>query len=157
LAAFCTVCLATGASGADLAERYTNMLNQLKTELTAQLPAGDQAQGAELEAFLASDALDAKFVKYVVLSEATPEGLAEYARQGKEQAAWVEKLLADADLMKQMLVADGANGGNYGPAMQIYSDIQKASKKASTGIFQRLALAVALEHSVPVRQTNPKT
>jgi len=157
LAAFCTACLATGASGADLAERYTNMRDQLKAELTAQLPAEDQAKGAELEAFLASDALDAKFAKYVVLSEATPEGLAEYARQGKEQAAWVEKLLADADLMKQMLVADGANGGKYGPAMQIYSDIQRASKKASTGLFQRLALAVALEHSVPVRQTNPKT
>jgi formylglycine-generating enzyme required for sulfatase activity len=128
------------------------------------LPPEDQAKGAKLEAFLASDALDAKFAKYVVLSDATPGGLAEYASQGKEQTAWVEKLLADADLMQQMLVADGAKckpgGGDtgpaqYGPAMQIYATIQEASKKASTGIFQRLALAVALEHSVPVTQTNP--
>ena len=34
--------------------------------------------------------------------------LAEFARQGKEQAALVEKMLADTELMKQMLVADGA-------------------------------------------------
>jgi len=69
LAAFCVACLATGASGEDLAERYTNMRDQLKAELTAQLPPEDQAKGAKLEAFLASDALDANFAKYVVLSE----------------------------------------------------------------------------------------
>jgi len=57
LAAFCVACLATGASGEDLAE------------LTAQLPPEDQAKGAKLEAFLASDALDTNFAKYVVLSE----------------------------------------------------------------------------------------
>ena len=75
-----------------------------------------------LEPFLASDKLDAQLVKCVVLAEATPRGLAEFAQQGKEQEALVEKLLADNDLMKQMLVADGAKGGKYGQAMQIYTD-----------------------------------
>ncbi len=120
---------------------------------------------SDLGKFLASDSLDAKLVKYVVLFEATPHGLAEFAQQGKQQEALVEKLLADADLMKQMLVADGANakrdGRGYGPAqygqaMKIYADIQKASQKAATGVFQRLALAISLEHAVPVEQANPK-
>jgi len=119
----------------------------------------------DVKPFLASDALDAKLVKYVVLLQATPEGLAQFAQQGTEQAALVERLLANVDLMKQILVADGAKskreGRSYGPAlygptMKIYADIQKASDKASKGVLQRLALAIALEHAIPVGQQNPK-
>jgi hypothetical protein len=40
--------------------------------------------------------------------------------------------------------------------MQIYAAIQKASPKAKEGLFQRLALAVSLEHAVPIAQGNPK-
>jgi hypothetical protein len=111
---------------------------------------------ADLEKSLASDKLDAKLVKYVVLAQATPRGLAEFAQQGKEQEALVEKLLGDDALMKQMVVADGASGGKYGQAMKIYTDIQKASPKANGGTLQRLALAVGLEHAVPVAQSNPQ-
>jgi len=151
-------------AGQKLEARYADLLDQLQTELAAKIPAEDQANADTLNKFLASDALDAKFVKYVVLLEATPKGLAEFAQQGREQAALVEKLLANTDLMKKMLVADGAKskreGRTYGPAqygqaIKIYTDIQKASKKASTGILQQLALAIALEHSVPITQTNP--
>jgi len=39
--------------------------------------------------------------------------------------------------------------------MKIYTDIQKASKKAAAGVLQRLALAISLEHAVPIGQTNP--
>ncbi len=168
-ATFCLMDYPTGASGAEadgeLLERYTGMLDQLRTELTAQLPKSDQAKPDTLNKVLASDALDAKLVKYVVLLEATPQGLAEFARQGKEQEALVERLLGDADLMKQMLVADGASaqreGRGYGPAqygqaMNIYTGIQRASKKAGAGVLQRLALAVSLEHAVPIGQANPK-
>lgn len=115
--------------------------------------------------FMLSDKLDALLVKYVVLLDASPRGLAEYAQQGKEHQKRVEQLLADAALMKRMLVADGAkakrNGRTYGPArygkaMEIYTAIRKASSKASGGILERLALAIALEHAVPMVQTNPK-
>lgn len=112
-------------------------------------------KGLGLEAVLSSGKLDAKLAKCVVLMEATPARLAAFAQQGKAQAALVEKLLADADLMQQMLVADGANGGNYGRAMELYTAIQKASRKAKDGILQRLALAIALEHAVPLKQDNP--
>ena len=109
----------------------------------------------DLENFLAGGKLDSQLVKCVVLAEATPRGLAEFAQQGKEQEALVETLLADADLMKQMVIADGAKDGKYGQAMKIYTDIQKASAKAKNGNLQRLALAISLEHAVPIAQTNP--
>jgi len=150
--------------GQKIEARYADQLDQLRTELTAKIPQSDQAKGDTLNKFLASDMLDAKFAKFVVLFEATPRGLAEFAQQGREQWKQVEQMLADADLMKQMLVADGARAkregrslgpAQYGPAMKIYTDIQKASKKAATGVLQRLALAISLEHAVPIGQTNP--
>ncbi|MFC1805615.1 SUMF1/EgtB/PvdO family nonheme iron enzyme [Planctomycetota bacterium] len=167
LLASLVVCVhaADAATEQEFLKRYTGMLNQLRTELTAKVPKTDPANAGAVSKFLASDALDAKLAKCVVLLEATPQGLAEFAQQGKEQAALVEQMLADADLMKQMLVADGANAkrerrgygpAQYGQAMKIYTDIQKASKKASRGVLQRLALAISLEHAVPIKQANPK-
>ena len=166
LIAFCVAGYPTGASaepGGKLLERYTGMLNQLRTELTAVVPQQAPADGT-VKKLLASDALDAELVRYVVLLQATPQGLAEFAEQGKKQAALVEELLANTDLMKQMLVADGAKAkrdgrgygpAQYGPAMQIYTDIQKVSRYAKAGVMQRLALAVGLEHAVPIQQQNP--
>ena len=161
-----SVCVhaADAATEQEFLTRYTGMLNQLRAELTAKVPQNDSANAGAVSKFLASDALDAKLVKYVVLLKATPQGLAEFAQQGTKPAALVEQMLADADLMKQMLVADGANakrqGRSYGPAqygqaMKIYTDIRKASKKASKGVLQRLALAIGLEHAVPIKQANP--
>jgi hypothetical protein len=80
--------------------------------------------------------------------------LAEFAEQGKEQEALVGKLLADTALLEQMLEADGASGGKYGQAMQIYTDIRKASPRSGDGILHRLALGTALQHAVPVAQRN---
>ncbi len=151
-------------AGQELKARYADQLEKLRAEITAKVPRDDEAGPDTVNEFLTDDALDAKFAKYVVLLEATPGGLAEFAQQGKEQAALVEKMLSDADLMKQMLVADGAKAkregrghgpARYGQAMKIYTDIQKASKKAATGLLQRLALAVSLEHAVPMKQANP--
>jgi len=108
----------------------------------------------DLKPLLASDKLDAPLVQATVLAEATPRGLAQFAQQGKEQEALVEKLLGDDALLKQMLVAGGAAGGQYGRAMEIYTAIQQASPKAGAGLFQRLALGVSLEHAVPIKQSN---
>jgi formylglycine-generating enzyme required for sulfatase activity len=151
-------------AGQKLETQYADQLERLRSELTAKIPQHDLAKGDALNRFLASDSLDAKFATYVVLLEATPRGLAEFAQQGVEQAALVEQLLADADLMQQMLMADGANAkregrgdgpAQYGQAMKIYTDIQKASQKAAAGVLQRLALAISLEHAVPIEQANP--
>ena len=63
---------------------------------------------ADVEGFLASDKLDARLVKCAVLANATPRGLAEFAQQGEKEAKLVDRLLADDDLMKQMVVGGGA-------------------------------------------------
>jgi hypothetical protein len=107
-----------------------------------------------LGSLLSSDKLDAKLAGFVVLMEATPNGLAAFAQQGEAQQELVEFMFSNDDLLIQMAVADGAVDGKYGHAMEIYRDIQKASSKAGEGALQRLALAVALEHAVPVAQRN---
>jgi len=135
---------ASQAAQAALAQARANELAAAKVLLTA---AGS---------FLSSDKLDAMLVKGAVLATATPHSLAEFAQQGKEQAALVDKLLADPALMKQMLEAGGAKFGKYGRAMEIYAAIQKASSKSGSGLFQRLALAVSLEHAMPIAQNNPQ-
>jgi hypothetical protein len=109
-----------------------------------------------LDTFLSSDKLDARLAKYVVLLDATPRGLAAFAQQGQTQQAMIARMLADDDLLVQMVVADGSNEGRYGRAMEIYNAIQSASDKARTGSLQRLALAISLEHAVPVAQQNAK-
>ena len=102
---------------------------------------------ADLTPLLASDALDAKLVKAAILRHGTPAGLAEFAQQSEKHKALLDKLFADTALMKQMLIAGGANGGEYGEAMQVYTAILDASEKARQRgtIFHNLALGTALQ------------
>jgi len=149
----------------ELAEQAKAQEPQLLQELEAAKETLAQAQKraqaaaaallADANSFLASDKFDAKLVKCAVLVAATPRDLAEFAQQSQAQQALVEKLLADDKLLKEMLLADGAKDGQYGPAMKIYTDIQRASAKLAPGVLQRLALAISLEHAVPIEQSNP--
>ncbi|MDA0933764.1 MAG: hypothetical protein O3C51_09940 [Planctomycetota bacterium] len=105
-------------------------------------------------ALLASDRLDAELAEFVALKEATPRRLAAYAQQGREFQSRVEGMLEDEALLLQMAVADGAKEGRYDRAIEIYDAIQQVSSGAKEGTLQRLALAVALEHSTPIGQRN---
>ena len=78
-----------------------------------------------------------------MLKEATPKRLAAFAERGPEQKQLVDRLLADGPLMLQMVVADGAKGGEYGRAMEIYAKIQAERPKARAGAAA-LAVAIAL-------------
>lgn len=109
-----------------------------------------------LEPFLSGDQLDAKLAKCTVLTEATPQGLAGFAQQGREQEVLVEKLLGGAALMQSMLEAGGAKFDKYGVAVEVYAAIRKASPRAAEGCLQRLALATSLEHAVPITQSKRK-
>lgn len=129
-------------------ERAEQALAEIKTGIASSI------QVLGLTALLSSDRLDAKLAEFVALSEATPDGLAAFAQQGRAEQGLVERMLGDGDLLVQMAVADGANGGHYGRAMQIYRDIQSASPRARDGSLQRLALAIALEHATPIAQRN---
>ena len=143
-------------------ETLTPREPQYKKDLAETQSAYDKAKAAVLavagrtgvEKLLSSSTLDGDLAKYVIIQEATPYGLAEFAQKGKTQQALLAKLLTDKDLMIQIAVADGAKQAKYGRAMEIYTAIQKASDKAGDGVLQRLALAVALEHAVPIAQRN---
>jgi hypothetical protein len=166
VAATVALCVAghpTTASAAEATEelvaRYTNMLDKLRSELTAVAAKIDlekaktpgSAEEKKLIKLLSSDKLDKKFVKFVVLKTGTPKGLATFEAQGKEEEALLKRLLADHELMKEMVVADGPSGvgrggpAAYGEAIRIYTHIQKASKNAKDGVLRRLALAGALK------------
>lgn len=120
----------------------------------ARMAAEHAVRELHIGPILMNDGLDAKLAKHMVMMEATPQGLAAFARQGDEQKDLIDEMLSSDDLLLQMAVADGAKNGQYGEAMRIYNAIRKASDKATDGPLQRLALAVALEHATPIKQSN---
>ncbi len=132
---------------------------ELDRQLKVKADAWDQTKANARQAYkdlgvdtlLDTDALDEQLATYTVISEATPFGLALYAQQGPAQEKAIDQLLGDKELMIQMLVADGPVESKYGPTVEIYQAIQRASSRAKGGLFQRLALATALEHAVPIK------
>ena len=101
---------------------------------------------ADMDAFAATNKLDAKLARCALLTHATPRGLAVFAQQGKDQEAIVNRLLGDDALITRIMAMGGAYQGKYGQAMRNYTSIRKASKRANEGFFERWALASSLEH-----------
>ena len=138
-------------------EAEANLPEAIKAAEAAQ-QAHERAMAAVLRAMdelgvsevLGSDRLDNMLAQYMVLRSATPRGLAKFAAQSPDNLTLIRQLLGDTGRMVQMLVADGPNGGKYGQAMKIYTDIQQASPRAGEGVFQRLALAVSLGHAATI-------
>ncbi len=102
---------------------------------------------ADLAPVLSSNDLDPKLIRIAILTDATPRGLAEFAQQGAEQEELLESLFTDEPLMRQILEAGGANGGDYGEMMEVYTAILAKSERARErgSIFQRLALGTAIQ------------
>ena len=99
---------------------------------------------------LASDKLDHKLAACYIMSHATPRGLAAYAQQGAAQKQRIDSLLANGDLLVEMAIADGANGAQYGEAMEILQAIHATSSKSkSDPTLKNLALGIALELATP--------
>ena len=116
-----------------------------KSEAEARVLEAARDMISECEGVLSAGALDSKLIKVALLRHGTPEGLAEFAQQGDEERALLDRLLSDESLMRQMAMAGGANGGEYGEAMQVYTAILDASDHAKQpGILQCLALGTAL-------------
>lgn len=151
--------------GQALAQSYADELKQLQSNLVKELPNRTDVNPAELNRLLGSDRLDDRLVKFVVLKQATPAGLAAFAQQNKQHRELVDQLLSDPVLMKQMLIADGPSAPRirrgfgtpqYGNALKIYRDIQAVRQPNDHAILDRLALAVSLEHATPITQVNPE-
>ncbi|MFU8892672.1 MAG: hypothetical protein ACNA8L_03495 [Luteolibacter sp.] len=109
-----------------------------------------------LASVLGNDALDATLAKGAVLASAGPEKLARFAESAPGNAAVIDQLLSDAGLMKEMLAAGGAAFGEWGNAAAIFAKIQKASPRASEGLFRRLAIGTSVVHARPIGQSKPK-
>jgi chemotaxis protein histidine kinase CheA len=153
-------------------EKAKVAVNEAKAGLPAAIKAAEEAKQAYEKAMaatwkamdelgmggiLGSDKLDGKLAQYMVIHEATPRGLAEFAQKNPENEKLIQQLLDNKELQIQMLVADGPESKKYGEAMKIYTDIQKASPRAKEGLFQRLAVALSLGHAVPVRMWKAST
>ncbi|MEO1998287.1 MAG: hypothetical protein ABGZ17_23835, partial [Planctomycetaceae bacterium] len=133
------------APGKDAASQAQQAYQTQKTLAEEKALEAARAILAETDAFLASDKLDATLIKVAILRHGTPAALAEFAQRGAAKKALLDKLFADEALMKQMVIAGGANGGEYGEALQVYTAILEASERArNPGILQRLALGTAL-------------
>jgi hypothetical protein len=110
-----------------------------------------------------SNGLDYNLVRCTVLIQAGTR-LAEWASQSQAEEDHVSQLLGNTLLMRDMLVAGGANRGRYGEAMSIYTQLLKASRylgdeeqdatawddRSQKTILARLAVATAVELAVPV-------
>jgi len=151
----------------DYERKYSHRLQKLQQQLLEVIP-NDKASALE---FLEEESWDETLAECVFLQHATPKGLAKFCQQDPvKNPPLIDNLLFNnknnnnnKSFLKEMLLADGASDGHYGPAMKIYETIRnptapKNGKKHKdlVGIRHRLALAIALEHAVPIPQTNPK-
>jgi len=126
-----------------------------RAELEQARAAGMKLVGdAGLMNVLTSDKLDTQLARFMVINETQPYWMAAYAQQGSEHAARIERLLGNTPLMLRMLAADGAAWEKFPKAMEIYENIQQTSPRAKDGVFERLALAVSLEHAQPLPESN---
>jgi len=101
----------------------------------------------DIEAFFGGEKELAIMAKFALLTHATPNRLAGFAQEGKEEKALIDKLLNDDKLVAQVMTLGGASGGNYGQAVLNYRAIQKATKRSREGFFQVWALAVSLQYT----------
>jgi hypothetical protein len=131
-----------GSTAADVAK-----FKEAQAQVDARMMEATRALLADHGAFLKSDVLDGKLAKIAILTHGTPRGLAAFAQQGKAEEALLDKLFADEALMIQIAVAEGAKGGNYGKAMQTYTELLAKNERAREvgTIFQHLALGTAIE------------
>ncbi len=141
-------------SDTPLAEKKTLEATIERTQ--AELLIAAEALLADLAPTLSSDALDPKLMRIAMLADGTPRGFAEFAQQGAEKEKLLEQLFADESLMRQVLEAGGANGGAYGPMMEVYTAILAKSERARERgtILQRLALGTAIQ--MPWQGDQPK-
>ena len=83
-------------------------LEELLTEKEDKDGVKGPTQEEKMASFMTSDKLDDLLVKFVVLLDATPRGLAEFGQQSEEHFALIERMLSNPELMKRILIADGA-------------------------------------------------
>jgi len=110
-------------------------------------------------------------VKGAIISQATPQKLADFASKSKRNKKLLKRLFDDTQLMKEMLLHGGATKYEYGEAIRIFVDcmeVDKSSKKKTSKsieedaededfedddwskVHRKIALACALELASPI-------
>lgn len=89
-------------------------------------------------------------LKGMIITRASPEGLAYFCSLEEGNGEALEGLLKSAKRMKEMLGNGGAKGENYGQAIVTYNELAKGIKKDDEEIYKKLAMAVALELAIPI-------
>jgi hypothetical protein len=103
---------------------------------------------------------DADLVTYTVLTEATPQGLADYCTANPLRASQLMDALHTVDVLRRFLFAGGARNGHYGRAVELYATLKSnngnkspshcsSSTASAQAVLDQLALAVALELADP--------
>lgn len=100
--------------------------------------------------------IEDRLVKGAIIAQATPEGLAAFADQGREYEKLLKKLFGDPELMKEMLRHGGPKKYSYGKAMKIYTeclgdDVDGDEEDPWVVVNKKIALACALELCEGVR------
>lgn len=157
----CNTLIMTTCLSSDLETQYDTEREDLRAQLERHINGRDM----DIDKLLADDCLDSKLLQFVVLNDGSPRGLADFAYHGNDGAVLIDRMLNDTSLMKEMLLADGPSAlpkgpAQYGSALRIYTEIIGNTDHATWGgsnIFSRLALAIALEHAVPIQRNNPKS
>lgn len=137
----------TPAVTSDTPPSEVKPLEQKIERIQSELLVAGETLLADLAPVLSSDTLDSKLMRIAILTHGTPRGFAEFAQQGEAKEKLLEQLFADEALMRQVLEAGGANGGAYGPMMEVYTAILEKSERARERgtILQRLALGTAIQ------------
>lgn len=141
------------SEAADMA-KLRRLIEDARAELQKARAEGMKLVGdAGLMKVLTSNKLDTQLARFMVINDSQPYWLAAYAQESTEHAQRIERLLGNTPLMLRMLAADGPVWGKFAKAMEIYETIQQTSPRAKEGMFERLALAVSLEHAVPIPES----
>lgn len=135
----------------DLKEMQEESLNKIQFELS-------QITKSILDSIhnhwknLDSEWWETTLLKCALLSNANMDQFASYSALGAHQANQVHSLLENPKFIQHVFESDGPKQNNYTSALQIYNQILQSSSRARDGVepFDRLALAVALEHAAPI-------
>lgn len=113
----------------------------------------------EGDSLLKDTSLDKKLAKVALLASGA-EAMAMFAQEGKEQKSHVDFLLADDDLIVEVMALGGAYQSKYGQSIRNYRAILAATENADEDFFRLWALASSLEHPdgnhVPKGKTAPE-
>lgn len=140
---------ANHAKGDDIDEAGAKLASAYEECMAAAQPILEKIDG-KMSDFKMENNLE--FLQCLVINHATPVKLADYCREGNDKVERLMNLLKnDMELLKQFILAGGAEDGYYGKALDILGEIKGQQAEDKT-ILSKLAVACALELCSPLQE-----